>query len=129
MRTGRQAGAVTVYRFFTGDIRVPCATSKTVLARAMRTAKRELGGRLVARLHGVTSQLGAAVDLAVLVRGAAAGGGNLHERATGYHWAFAGAAGIAVATALVTSLLLRPSTEDARAERTNSGMSVGHPAR
>ena len=95
----------------------------------MRTAKRELGGRLVAPLHGVTNQLGTAVDLAVLVRGAAAGGGNLDEPVTGYRRPFAGAAGIAEATAVVTSLFLRPSTEDARAERTNSGMSVGHPAR
>ncbi len=76
-----------------------------------------------------TSQLGTAVGLAILVGVAAASGGDLVEATTAYHWAFGAAAVIAAVTALTAPALLRPSPDEKRAERTNAGDPVGHPAR
>ena len=76
-----------------------------------------------------TNQVGTAVGLAILVGVAAASGGNLADRETGYRWVFGAAAMIAVATASLTRLLFRPAPAQNRAERTNAGRPAGHPAR
>lgn len=76
-----------------------------------------------------TSQLGTAIGLAVFVGVAAATGGALAEDVTGYRWAFAVATVVAVVTAAVAPMLLRPSLDLNRAERTNAGRPAGHPAR